>query len=211
MNKTLVVSYLPNAHSVTRKVLDHFLTQSQSMTTIVERDLIKDTPPVFNNVSMTAYQMRGFMGQNLSGDNAEAIKPFDVLIEEIRGVDNVVFAFPTHNWSEPGVVKTYIDAIMQVGKLINYDDQGKPSGVLKNHKALVMFASGGFYEEGNPRRTIQHAFTFWLNAIGITDIEYASVEGTLMGDEVVSKSLTSANSEIDKVVSRWFTAEKASA
>jgi FMN-dependent NADH-azoreductase len=211
MNKTLVVSYLPNTHSVTRKVLDHFLAQAEGVTTIVERDLVKNNPPVFNGDSMTAYQMRGFMGQELSGDQASAIEPFDALIDEISSVDNVVFAFPTHNWSEPGVVKSYIDAILQAGKLFNYDAQGKASGALKNYKALVVFASGGIYEEDNPRRTIQHAFTFWLNHMGITDIEYASVEGTLMGDEVASKALASAEGVVDNVVSRWFAVNKASA
>jgi len=211
MSKTLVVSYLPNAFSVTKKVLDHFLAQAQGKTTIVERDLVKNTPPVFDGVSMTAYQKRGFMGQTLAGAEAEAIKPFDVLIDEITGVNNVVFAFPTHNWSEPGVVKTYIDAILQAGKLIHYDANGKASGSLTNHKALVVFASGGIYEEGNPRRTIQHAFTFWLNAIGITDITFAPVGGTLMGDEMTSKALNSANAVVDGVATSWFGANKASA
>ena len=211
MNKTLVVSYLPNNHSVTRKVLDHFLTVARGSTTIVERDLVKNNPPVFNGDSMTAYQMRGFMGQKLSEDHASAIKPFDALIDEISNVDNVVFAFPTHNWSEPGVVKSYIDAILQAGKLFNYDAQGKTTGALKNHKALVLFASGGIYEEDNPRRTIQHAFTFWLNHMGINDIEYVPVEGTLMGDDVTSKALASAETAIDGLTSRWFAANKASA
>ena len=211
MNKTLVVSYLPNSQSVTRKVLDYFLANSRGSTTIIERDLMKNNPPVFNGDSMTAYQMRGFMGQELSGDYARAIKPFDALIDEISNVDNVVFAFPTHNWSEPGVVKSYIDAILQAGKLINYDAQGKPTGALQNHKALVMFASGGFYEEGNPRRTIQPAFTFYLNHMGITDIEFAPVGGTLMGEEVTSKSLAAAEGIVDGVISRWFAKNRASA
>jgi FMN-dependent NADH-azoreductase len=211
MSKTLVVSYLPNAYSVTKKVLDHFLAQAQGKTTIVTRDLVKNHPPVFNETSMTAYQLRGFMGKALEGDHAEAIKPFDALIDEITGVDNVVFAFPTHNWSEPGVVKTYIDAILQAGKLIIYDGKGGSSGALKNHKAFVIFASGGIYEEGNPKRTIQHAFTFWLNAVGITDITFAPVGGTLMGDEITAKALASANGVVDGVVSSWFNAAKASA
>ena len=211
MSKTLVVSYLPNAYSVTKKVLDHFLASAKGRTTIVERDLVKHNPPVYDGTSMTAYQLRGFMGKTLDGDHAKAIAPFDALIDEISGVNQVVFAFPTHNWSEPGVVKTYIDAILQASKLIHYDANGKASGSLTNHKALVIFASGGIYEEGNPRRTIQNAFTFYLNAIGITDVTFAPVGGTLMGDETTAKSIASANAVVDGFVNRINEAAKASA
>jgi FMN-dependent NADH-azoreductase len=211
MSKTLVVSYLPNAHSVTKKALDHFLTKAQGKTTIVHRDLVKNTPPVFDETSMAAYQMRGFMGQTLTGAHAEAIKPFDVLIDEISGVNNVVFAFPTHNWSEPGAVKTYIDAILQSGKTIIYDAQGKAHGQLTGHKALVIFASGGIYDEGNPRRTIQNAFTFYLNAIGITDVTFAAVGGTLMGPETTEKSLNAAKAVVEGFATRLTEAAQASA
>ncbi len=211
MSKTLVVSYLPNSQSVTKKVLDRFLKEAQGKTTVIHRDLLKSAPPVFNETSMTAYQLRGFMGQALSGDHAEAIKPFDTLIDEIAGVQNVVFAFPTHNWSEPGVVKTYIDAILQAGRTIMYDAQGKASGTLKNHKALVIFASGGVYEEGNPRRTIQNAFTFYLNAIGITDVTFAAAGGTLMGPEATEKAIQTANAIVDGFVKRVDQPAQASA
>jgi FMN-dependent NADH-azoreductase len=210
VSKTLIVSYLPNAYSVTKKVLDHFIAASEKKTTLVHRDLVKNNPPVYNETSLTAYQMRGFMGKPLTGDHAEAIKPFDVLIDEIKSVNNVVFAFPTHNWSEPGVVKTYIDAILQAGKLIHYTDKGA-NGELVGHKALVLFASGGVYNEGDPKRTIQNAFTFYLNAIGITDITFAVAGGTLMGDEATAKALASANAVVDGVVANWFDAAQASA
>jgi len=211
MSKTLIVSYLPNAYSVTKKVLDHFTVQAQGKTTVITRDLVKNQPPVYNETSMTAYQLRGFMGKTLEGPHVEAIKPFDVLIDEISGVNNVVFAFPTHNWSEPGVVKTYIDAILQANKLIHYDATGKASGSLTNHKALVIFASGGVYDEGNPRRTIQNAFTFYLNAIGITDITFAPIGGTLMGDEATAKAVASANAVVDGFVKNALGAVQASA
>ncbi len=211
MSKTLVVSYLPNAFSVTKKALDHFVAQVQGKTTLVTRDLLKTQPPVYDEVSMTAYQLRGFMGKALEGAHAEAIKPFDILIDEISGVNNVVFAFPTHNWSEPGVVKTYIDAILQASRLIHYDASGKPSGTLTNHKALVIFASGNVYEEGNPRRTIQAAFTFYLNAIGITDVTFAPVGGTLLGEEATAKSLAAAQATIEGFAKKVIDSAKVSA
>ena len=63
MSKTLVVSYLPAAEgSITKKVLDDFLTKTQGKTTIIHRDLIKAHPPVFDETSMAAYKARGFAG-----------------------------------------------------------------------------------------------------------------------------------------------------
>jgi len=204
MGKTLVVSYLPAADgSVTKKILDHFLAQAGSKTTVIHRNLLKTLPPVFDETSMAAYKARGFAGQPLAGAQAEAMKPFDVLIEEIQSVDQVVFAFPLHNWSEPGVVKSYIDAVSQYGKLIQFGAKG-PEGTLKDHKAAVFFASGGVYEEGNPRRTIQPAFTFWLNAIGIKDLTFVTAGGTLMGPEASEKHLTAAKNEVDSLVKAWY-------
>lgn len=210
MSKTLVVSYLPNTDSVTKQALDHFLAAAQGKTTLVHRDLTRTLPPVFNQTSLAAYKLRGFGGQTLNEEHAQAIRPFDDLIEEISGVDHVVFAFPTHNWSEPGAVKLYIDAISQYGKLIRYGANG-PEGILKNHKAFVLFASGGQYPEGHPRRTIQPAFTFFLNAIGVQDIEFAPIEGTLMGPEVTAESLTKVKAQIDGLANRWYSASQQTA
>jgi len=204
MSKTLVVSYLPNPYSQTKKVLDHFVAAAKAKTTIVERNLIKHPAPAYDETSLGGYLQRGFMGKTLEGAFAEAIKPFDVLIDEISGVDYVVFAFPTHNWSEPGVVKTYIDAILQAGKTMKYDEKGQSHGQLTKLKAFVTFASGGVYETGHPRATIQHAFTFYLNAIGITDITFAAIGGTLLGDESTSKSVTAAQAVADGVVAKWY-------
>jgi FMN-dependent NADH-azoreductase len=204
MSKTLVVSYLPNPYSQTKKVLEHFVAAAKAKTTIVERNLVKNPAPSFDETSLAAYLQRGFMGKTLEGPYAEAIKPFDALINEISGVDYVVFAFPTHNWSEPGVIKTYIDAILQAGKTMIYDDKGVAHGQLTKIKAFVTFASGGVYDEGHPRRTIQNAFTFYLNAIGITDITFASVGGTLMGDEATAKAVSAATAVADKVVKAWY-------
>ena len=204
MSKTLVVSYLPNPYSKTKAVLDHFLASAQGKTTIVHRNLLKTPAPSFDETSIAAYMQRGFMGKTLEGPFAEAIKPFDVLIDEISSVDNVVFAFPTHNWSEPGVIKTYIDAILQAGRLIKYDEKGVAHGQLPKLKAFVTFASGNVYEDGNPKKTIQNAFTFYLNAIGITDITFAHVGGTLFGDEFAAKAVEEGKAVADQVVKTWY-------
>lgn len=204
MSKTLVVSYLPNPYSQTKKVLDHFVAAAKTKTTIIERNLVKNPAPSFDETSLAAYLQRGFMGKTLEGPYAEAIKPFDVLIDEISGVDYVVFAFPTHNWSEPGVVKTYIDAILQAAKTIKYDEKGVAHGQLTKIKAFVTFASGGVYDEANPKRTIQNAFTFYLNAIGITDITFGAIGGTLFGDDFANKSVEAGKAVADGVVKAWY-------
>ncbi len=109
---------------------------------------------------MTAYQLRGFMGKTLDGAHAEAIKPFDVLIDEISSVDNVVFAFPTHNWSEPGVVKTYIDAHSSGGQDDHLRWKRWLLGFAQEPQSLGDFRLGAaFTKRAIPRRTIQHAFT----------------------------------------------------
>lgn len=205
MSKTLVVSYLPSGErSFSKKLLDRFLSQAAGKTEIIHRNLIKTLPPVFDETSLVAYQMRGYGGQTLSGEFAEAIKPFDELIAEIKAADNVVFAFPMHNYSLPGVFKTYIDAILQHGEVFKYNAEGKPEGFLTKTRAAVLYASGGIYDKGHPRNVVFPVLDINLGTMGIAEKTLINASATLYGPEASEAALNKALAEVDALAARWF-------
>ena len=204
MKTTLVVSYLPSgADSVSKKLLDRFLEKSKGKTSVVHRDLLKAHPPVFDEFSLAAYRARNYGGQKLSDQQAQALQPFDSLIKEIKAADHVVFAFPMHNFSLPGVVKTYIDAVFFHGELFQYTATG-PQGLLNKTKTAILYASGGAYEPGNPYNVVPTVLDIDLGFVGVAEKRYINAGGTLGAPEVMKKNLETAQTDVDKLVADWF-------
>lgn len=204
MKKTLVISYLPSGErSYSKKLLDRFLTKAEGKTTIIHRNLLKTLPPVFDETSLLAYQMRGYGGQTLTGVHAEAIKPFDELIAELKAADQVVFAFPMHNYSLPGVVKTYIDAILQHGEVFKYGEKG-PEGFLTKTKVAILYASGGVYEVGHPRNVVFPVLDINLGTLGVAEKTSINASATLHGPEAATAALDKALADVDQLADRWF-------
>ncbi|MFT3738390.1 MAG: NAD(P)H-dependent oxidoreductase [Breznakibacter sp.] len=142
--KILIVKYLPSGDtSNTLRLLDHFKSHAQAHT-VEELDLLKN-PPLFHNVwSMDAYKQRNFGGQEISPSLSAAIKPMDKMTEQFAAADMVVLATPMHNFSLPGIVKAYFDAVMQSGVTFKYVD-GKPVGLMSGKKFLTLYTSMGSY------------------------------------------------------------------
>ena len=143
--KILIVKYLPSGEtSNTLRLLNHFKAQVQHHT-VEELDLIKTPPPVHNVWSMEAYKQRNFGGQALTPSSAAAIKPMDKLTEQFAAANLVVLAAPMHNFSLPGVVKSYFDAVMQSGVAFKYDGD-KQIGLMSKNKFLTLYTSMGSYK-----------------------------------------------------------------
>jgi FMN-dependent NADH-azoreductase len=206
MKTTLVVSYLPSGEqSFSKKLLDRFMEKSHGKTKVVHRNLLKTLPPVFDEVSLEAYRARNYGGQKLADHHSKAIKPFDELVKEIKSADYVVFVFPMHNFSLPGVVKTYIDAVFFHGELFQYTATG-PQGLMGNTKAAILYASGGAYEPGNPYNVVPPVLDIDLGFAGFGEKRYINVGGTLGGPEGLAKNLEAAQAQVDKLVADWYAA-----
>lgn len=199
--KTLVVSYLPSgAASATKQVLDHFVSTIGGQ---VERlDLETKHPPIFDQTSLAAYRARNYGGQKLEGALAESIKPFDALVSQIKAADNVVFAFPMHNFSLPGVVKTYFDAIMIHGETFVYGANGQ-EGLLKTKRALVVAATGGAYPEGAPMNNIDTLAKIELNFMGFGVQEYVYAGGQLAGPDAAAQGVAAAKARVEAIAKAW--------
>jgi FMN-dependent NADH-azoreductase len=110
------------------------------------------------------------------------------LAQRLHDADTLLFSVPLWNFSIPYKLKHFIDVVSQGGILFSVDERGL-NGLLKNKKAVVMYARGlDFSMESS---TPAHTFDFqrpymeaWLRFIGVTEVESVIVEKTLFGPEV---------------------------
>ncbi|MFH1375103.1 MAG: NAD(P)H-dependent oxidoreductase [Patescibacteria group bacterium] len=207
MSKTLVIQYLPcGERSNTKKILDAFLAKIKAKTEIEVLDLIAETPPLFLSDNLMAYVLRDMAGEKISTEQQKLLEPADKLIKQLQGADNIVFAFPTYNFSLPAVVKAWFDQVMLASHTFKYED-GKPVGLLEGRKALIINSSGMAYEAPEVQG-MEHSLSLGkleLNFMGITAVELVSAAGVNMQPpEEAEQTVAQAVSAAEQVAEKWF-------
>lgn len=201
MKKTLVVSYTPREGSNTKKLLDHYLQSIEGKTEIEMVDLSEGVP-MFLKDELNAYVKRNFGGQELNKKEEELLEPIDKLCNQVIEADYVVLAYPIYNFSFPGPVKCWFDAIIQAGKTFKYTDTGF-EGLLNGKKALVITTSGGDYASNSAwdfsTPLAQGEFSF----IGV-ESKIITAGGLSMDSEKSKESMDNAITKLDKVSQEWY-------
>ncbi len=100
-------------------------------------------------------------------------------IEHFTAADHYLISCPMWNFSIPYTLKYYIDCIVQPGYTFHYLEDGRPEGLIKGKRMVVITSRGGDYSESSPF----HAYDFqepYLRAIfgwiGISDIEFVNAQ-----------------------------------
>ncbi len=65
------------------------------------------------------------------------------LLRQFEAADQVIFIYPTWNWSVPAIVRAYMDLIIISGRTFGYDNQGKAEGYLTSKQAILISTTGG--------------------------------------------------------------------
>lgn len=201
MKKTLVVSYTPREGSNTKKLLDHYLQSIEGKTEIEFVDLSEGVP-MFLKDELNAYVKRNFGGQELNKKEEELLEPIDKLCNQVMEADYVVLAYPIYNFSFPGPVKCWFDAIIQAGKTFKYTDTGF-EGLLNGKKALVITTSGGDYASNSAwdfsTPLAQGEFSF----MGV-ESKIITAGGLSMDSEKSKESMDNAITKLDKISQEWY-------
>ncbi len=200
--KILIVKYLPSGEqSHTLQLLNHFKKYA-SAHQIEEVDLVKNLPMVHNEASMLAYKKRNFGGETLSDDLAKAIAPMDKLAQQFVNADMVVMATPMHNFSLPGVVKTYFDAVMQSGLAFAYEGE-KQIGLMGDTKFLMLYTSMGSYKgEYGFMDNLKTVAKIELDFMGFKDYEF--VQASTGNPSTYEMFKEKALSKIDSFAQKWL-------
>lgn len=202
MKKTLVVSYTPREDSNTKKLLDHFVSSVSDKTHIEVLDIAKHAPDMFLEKPLNAYVKRNFGGMELNEEEKKSLEGIDKMCQQVLDADFVVLAYPVYNFTFPGPVKCWFDAVIQSGKTFKYTESGF-EGLLKDKKALVLTTSGGDYSSNSAwdfsTPLVQGQFSF----MGM-ETKVVTAGGMSLSSEKTEESLNTAKSKIDSIVSDWF-------
>lgn len=130
-----------------------------------------------------------------TGDEVAAWAQVTALAEHLKSFDKYVINVPMWNFGVPYVLKQYIDILTQPGLTFTYDPSEGYRGLVTGKKAFVVYARGGEYQEGTEAASLDHQkpwFNFALSFIGITDLRWVEVEGTLYGPAVADERTAAA-------------------
>lgn len=198
---TLVVRYTPRSGSRTANLLKHACAQLSGA--VSEIDLAANLPPLFDTTRVDGYVARNYGGAEIDGAAQAALAPMDAHVEQLRAADRVILATPMYNFGLPGAVKAWFDAVIQKDRTWTIRG-GQYQGWLTKHRALVLYTSGGRYEDAPGSfdlltPTVRQLFGF----MGFASVDVVSGQGMAAPEEAVARSLADARARIDKVIAQW--------
>lgn len=201
--KTLLITYLPSgAASKTKMLLDVFLAEIGNRPLEIV-NLLQEYVPFFTEESMAAYRKRNYQGQTLDDKESKSLEVQDKLVKQFKSADIVVMAYPMHNFGMPGIVKTYLDALMFKGETFARDKK-----VMAGKKSLTLFTSGGAYTPDLVNLEYPNWDTLSLNAkinFGFMGFDETQVITASLSDpSKTQEQLNEAYKKIHSILDRWY-------
>jgi FMN-dependent NADH-azoreductase len=129
-----------------------------------------------------------------SGSNALS----EHLIKQLTDADAVIIATPMHNYTVPSSLKSWIDHVVRIGKTFIPTAEGKV-GTLTDKPVYIAVASGGLYRSElaqQPDFLTAYLKTV-LATIGLKNIHFFVIEGTVLGDDHLEAEFSRVQSELD--------------
>jgi FMN-dependent NADH-azoreductase len=123
------------------------------------------------------------------------------VLDEFLASDIVVIGVALYNFTIPSQLKAWIDRILVAGKTFHYTETG-PRGLVADKRVFLAIARGGFYGEGSPMASFEHAETYMRTAlgfIGITNPTVVVAEGLAVSAEQREASTSAALASIREI------------
>lgn len=137
--------------------------------------------PDFDSEAIEA-KYKGVSGATMDEAEAKIWTKIEALVQRFQAADRVLVGVPMWNFSYPYKLKQLIDLVSQRNMLFSFD--GRSFGpMLTVPRALVIFTRGQGYDDDGPTPAsyFDHQsqyLTFWLNFIGVADVQTMVVEHT---------------------------------
>jgi FMN-dependent NADH-azoreductase len=137
--------------------------------------------PDFDGEAIEA-KYKGVSGATMDEAEAEIWTKIQALVQRFRAADRLLLGVPMWNFAYPYKLKQLIDLVSQRDMLFTFDGQSF-GPMLSDTRALVILTRGQSYDEDGPtpESYFDHQsqyLTFWLNFIGVTDVQTMVVEHT---------------------------------
>jgi FMN-dependent NADH-azoreductase len=211
--KTLIVKYLPNKRSRTRKLLETFLAGVRD-SEIEELDLCSDVPDLFSIEALEGYFGR-IIGAIPRGTPVQALAKMDRMTAQLKSCDVVVLATPIYNFSLPATVKAWFDSVMLQGDTFVPNPKGAFLGLMTGKKALILMTAFGTYSIGDGTvgslfgPTYEHGMSLAkleFKFMGFSDIRGVLGEGMSpsKSEEVKAHLLDEAVEQVKSITQEWY-------
>ena len=129
-------------------------------------------------------------------EQRDAWRAVERVVARFAAADRIVLSVPMWNFNVPYVFKHYVDIVTQPTLTFSFSPETGYRGLLRDKRALVVYASSGDYLPGttNPRPDCQKPFVeAWLRFVGIDDIATIAVQPTIGDPALLAASTAAAN------------------
>lgn len=205
MSKTLIVTYTAREGSNTKKLGDYFLKINQGKTEITVVDLTETTPDLLLKENLNPLVARNFGGVAPDSESAKLLEKNDELTKKAIEADFIVLVTPMYNFSVPGTVKAWFDAIIQKDKTFGFNAEGQMEGLLKGTKALSLMTSGSDFAI-EPLNTMDFATPLINTCFGFMGVETSNIHayGTQQYADKYDEVLAENYKKIDALSTEWY-------
>ena len=171
------------ARSITRDLADRFIEAWKSVepeVIVLTRDVGQDPPPFvavdWMSAAFTPHEER-------TEAMHKALSVSDMLIDEVKQADVLLFAAPLYNYGLPASLKAWVDQVVRIGRVFSFDlDRGDfpIESSLSGKSAVVLSSRGEFgFHEGGPRdgwnHLNPHLKTIATQLLGVAEGDYCEV------------------------------------
>jgi FMN-dependent NADH-azoreductase len=152
------------------------ISQQNTISQIRVRDLVKDTPPHADEVSIHEF----YKHPELYDEQSKKLLSYaDTIVDEVREADIIVIGTPMFNLGLSTPLKAWLDQLIRAGVTYVFDEQWNRVGQFKDKKVYLAIASGGRSINGATDYISAYLKDVFRSYTGITDVETYRIEGTM--------------------------------
>ncbi|PRB02477.1 FMN-dependent NADH-azoreductase [Chryseobacterium sp. MYb7] len=158
------------------------ISQQNTISQIRVRNLVKDTPPHSDEVSIHEF----YKHPELYDEQSKKLLSYaDTIVDEVREADIIVIGTPMFNLGLSTPLKAWLDQLIRAGVTYVFDEQWNRVGQFKDKKVYLAIASGGRSINGANDYISTYLKDVFRSYTGITDIETYRIEGTMENGFIV--------------------------
>lgn len=137
-------------------------------------------------------------GQELQGEAKSSWEEIEAHIARFLEADIYLLTVPMWNFTIPYALKYYIDAIVQPGYLFEYDESGRPRGLVDGKRLVCVTSRGGDYSE-EPLASLDFVEDYLstiFGFVGIRDMKFFAVQPMDISEDLRRGALRQAVADV---------------